>query len=85
MIPLQRLREEPEVIREGARLKGESAPVDEILALDEESRQLRTSVESLRAGQKRGSSGIRGAPTDEQRRELAQLKERIQQGNARVD
>ena len=85
MIPLQRLREDPGVVREGARLKGESAPVDEILALDEEARRLRTSVESLRAEQKRASSAMRGAPTDEQRAQLAQLKEKVQQGNAQID
>ena len=31
MIPLQRLRDDPESIRQGARLKGEEAPIDEIL------------------------------------------------------
>ena len=84
MIPLQRLRDEPELIREGARLKGEEAPVDEILGIDREARLLRTEVESLRAEQRRSSSAIRGAPTEEQRAALGDLKQRIQSGEARL-
>ena len=84
MIPLQRIREEPDAIREGARLKGEDAPVDEILALDDRARTLRTEVEGLRAQQRRESSTIRGAPTAEQRTALAGVKERIQSGEAEL-
>ena len=78
MLSLQRIREDPESVREGARRKGESAPVDEILALDERSRALRASVESGRAEQKRASRELRGAPTEEQRAQLDALKQRIQ-------
>ena len=78
MLPLQRIRDDPEGVREGARRKGESAPVDEILALDERARALRASVESARAEQKRASRELRGAPTDEQRAALDALKQRIQ-------
>ena len=78
MLPLQRIREDPESVREGARRKGETAPVDEILALDERARALRASVETARAEQKRASRELRGAPTDEQRAQLDALKQRIQ-------
>ena len=78
MLPLQRIREDPESVREGARRKGESAPVDEILALDERARALRASVEGARAEQKRASRELRGAPTDEQRAQLDALKQRTQ-------
>ena len=84
MIPLQRIRDEPQLIRDGARLKGDSAPVDEILALDERARALRTEVESLRAAQKRDSSAIRGAPGEEQRAMLASRKESIQDGEVEL-
>ncbi|HSP66041.1 MAG TPA: serine--tRNA ligase [Candidatus Deferrimicrobium sp.] len=84
MIPLQRLRDDPESIRAGARLKGEDAPVDEILELDAQARRLRTEVESMRAEQKRDSSGIRGALTDEQRLALGDLKQRIQAGETEL-
>jgi seryl-tRNA synthetase len=77
VIPLQRLRDEPDAIREGARLKGEQAPIDEILELDVRARGLRRQVESLRAEQKRASATIRGAPTTEQRAALTDLKGRI--------
>ena len=78
MLPLQRIRENPESVREGARRKGESAPVDEILAFDERARALRASVEGARAEQKRTSRELRGAPTDEQRAQLDALKQRVQ-------
>jgi len=39
MLSLSFIREHPEVVREGARKKGETAPVDEILKLDAERRQ----------------------------------------------
>ncbi len=84
MIPLQRLRESPDVFREGARLKGENAPIDEILEIDARARQLRTAVERLRAEQRRGSATIRGAPSDEQRAALGESKQRIQAGEAQL-
>jgi seryl-tRNA synthetase len=79
VIALQRIRDDPELIREGARLKGEPAPVDEILELDEKARALRAEMEALRAGQNRESKAIRGRPTDEQRDRLGGVKRRIQE------
>ena len=38
MLPLQRIRDDPEAVRDGARRKGETAPIDELLALDAEAR-----------------------------------------------
>ena len=84
MIPLQRLRDDADAIREGARLKGEDAPIDEILELDTRARRVRTEVETLRAEQKRASSGIRGAPTADQRVALGELKHRVQAGEAEL-
>ncbi len=84
MIPLQRLRDDPESIRQGARLKGEEAPIDEILEVDGQARRLRTEVEQLRAEQKRASADIRGAPTADQRAVLGELKQRIQAGEAEL-
>ncbi len=82
MIPLQRIRDEPEAIREGARRKRMTAPVDEILELDDRARALRTEVEGLRAEQNAAGRGITGRPTDEQRAALAALKARIQAAEA---
>ena len=78
MISLQRLRDDADAIREGARRKGEAAPIDEILELDVAARRLRTDVETLRAEQKRASSAMRGAPSETERAALAELKQRIQ-------
>jgi seryl-tRNA synthetase len=78
VIPLQRLRDDADAIREGARRKGEDAPIDEILELDVAARRLRTDVETLRAEQKRASSAMRGVPSDTDRAALAELKQRIQ-------
>ena len=82
MIALSRLRANSDEIREGARRKGEAAPVDEILALDERARALRTEVEALRAEQGRGGRALQGAPSPEQRAAMGLLKERIQAGDA---
>ncbi|MDQ6856302.1 MAG: serine--tRNA ligase [Candidatus Dormibacteraeota bacterium] len=84
MIPLQRIRDDPDSIREGARLKGEGAPIDEILELDSNARRLRTEVETLRAEQKRASAEIRGAPSEEQRATLGEVKQRIQSGETEL-
>jgi seryl-tRNA synthetase len=78
VIPLQRLRDDADAIREGARLKGERAPIDEILEFDVQARRSRTELETMRAEQKRASSDIRGVPTAEQRTGLGELKQRIQ-------
>ncbi|HET9050078.1 MAG TPA: serine--tRNA ligase, partial [Candidatus Dormibacteraeota bacterium] len=84
MIPLQRLRAEPDAIREGARLKGEQAPVDEILELDARARDLRTRTEAHKADQNRLTKAIHGVPTAEQRDELADLKLRVAAGDAEL-
>ncbi|MHB8717595.1 MAG: serine--tRNA ligase [Candidatus Dormibacteria bacterium] len=84
MIPLQRIRDDAELIRQGARRKRMEAPVDEILEVDAQARRLRTEVEALRAEQRRASSRLHGAPTDEERQVLAAIRERIQQGELRL-
>ena len=84
MIPLQRIRDDPEAIRRGAQLKGEDAPVDEILRLDAEARTLRTDVEHLQAERNAASKQIKGRPSDEQREQMQQLRHRIQDLEARL-
>jgi len=84
MLSLQRIREDPESAREGARRKGESAPIDELLAIDRQARELRSEVESKRADQRRAGEAIRGTPTGEQRLALAVLKREIQDGEGKL-
>jgi len=82
MLALQRIRDDPDAVWAGMRLKGENAPIDEILALDGEARRLRADVEQARAEQRRVSDSIRGKPTDDQRAELTVRKQRIQAGES---
>jgi len=84
MLALQRIREEPEAVRAGVRLKGERAPIDEILTLDAEARRLRADVEQARAEQRRVSDTIRGKPTDHQRAQITARKQRIQAGESEL-
>jgi seryl-tRNA synthetase len=84
MIPLQALREDPERFREGARLKGESAPIDEILEADAAARRLRSRVESLQAERRRVSAEIRGQPGAEVRTRLEAMRHEIQSGEAEL-
>jgi seryl-tRNA synthetase len=84
MLSLQRIREDPEAVKEGARRKGEEAPIDDLLAVDAEVRALRTEIEAARHEQKQMSDELRGAPDDSQRRTLNSLKERIRDGESRL-
>ncbi len=84
MLSLQQIREKPDWVREGARRKGEPVPLDEILAVDGEARRLRADVERSRARQRAAGADIRGAPTEEQRAELAAVKRHIQEGEAEL-
>ena len=51
MLPLELIRKDPDGVRRAAELKGEPAPIDEILALDAQWRQLLASAETSRAEQ----------------------------------
>ncbi len=53
MIDLKQLREDPDRFREGAKRKGISADIDQILVLDEHRRKTLTELENLRAEQNR--------------------------------
>jgi len=58
MLSLKFIRENPDLVRAGLEAKHESAPLDEILALDERHRKLLTEVETLRAQRNRTSQQI---------------------------
>ena len=49
MLDLRMIRQNPDKVREGLAKKGEAAPIDEVLALDEQRRSLLTEVEQLKA------------------------------------
>ncbi len=83
MLALSYIRDNPDLVREGARLKGEGAPVDEVLRLDRDHRSALAQVETLRAelGQRSAELGRRARENPpaagEERSELAELKRRI--------
>src|SRR5712691_9063501 len=58
MLSLSFIREHPDVVREGARKKGEAAPIDEILKLDAQRRETLSKLEQLKAEQNRRSAAM---------------------------
>ena len=71
MLSLSFIREHPDLVKEGARKKGEPAPVDEVLRLDSERRQILASLEQKKAEQNQrsaamGRSRVVGTPGPDQ-------------------
>ena len=58
MLSLSFIREQPDLVKEGAHKKGEQAPVDEILKLDAERRETLTKAEQLKAEQNKRSAAM---------------------------
>lgn len=84
MLGIQFIRDHADLVREGARRKGEAAPVDEILELDRAHRGALGDEESLRAELNLSSARFGeltlggGQAIEELRLKLAELKSRIQ-------
>src|SRR5579875_1945220 len=78
MLDIRLIRSDPDSVRAGLARRGDVAAdaVDRVLELDERWRGLTTELEELRARQNRASKGLRGAPTPEQREEMAALAAR---------
>ncbi len=78
MLDIRLIRSEPDAVRAGLARRGDVAAdaVDRVLELDERWRGLTTELEELRARQNRASKALRGAPTPEQREEMASLAAR---------
>jgi seryl-tRNA synthetase len=78
MLGLNFIRENPELVRQGALRKGEPAPIDEILTLDQQHRQLLGEEESARGEMNSRSANLGPGQVESLRAELSQLKGRIQ-------
>jgi seryl-tRNA synthetase len=78
MLDIRLLRSDPDAVKAALARRGpaEPAKVDRVLELDSRWRELTTAAEQLRAEQNRASKALRGAPTPEQRQELADLSAR---------
>jgi seryl-tRNA synthetase len=81
MIDLKLIREKPEQVRQAIASLQLTAPIDEIVALDEQRRDLLSEVEALRARRNEASKEIghvRGAPqTELLKEEMRQVGDRI--------
>src|SRR2546430_13165054 len=92
MLSLSFIREHPDLVKEGARKKGEPAPVDEILRLDAERRETVTKLEQLKAEQNREAAAM-GKSRDEEaieerrrrRDEVKALEQKVAPIDARLN
>ncbi|WP_249010750.1 serine--tRNA ligase [Conexibacter sp. DBS9H8] len=81
MLDIRLLRADPDSAKAALRRRGpaEPAKVDRLLELDARWRELIAAAEECRAEQNRASKALRGAPTAEQRSELAALSARAKE------
>jgi seryl-tRNA synthetase len=77
MLSLSFIREHPHLVKEGARKKGEPAPVDEILRLDTERREMLTRLEQLKAEQHRRSAAMAKSRDEAAIEELRRMRDEI--------
>ena len=77
MLSLSFIREHPDLVKEGARKKGEPAPVDEILRLDQERRELLTKIEQLKADQNRRSAAMAKSRDEAAVEDLRRMRDEI--------
>jgi seryl-tRNA synthetase len=78
VLDIRLIRSDPAMVREALARRGldVAAGVDRVLELDEQWRALTAQLEELRAEQNRASKARRGAPTPEEREQLAALAAR---------
>lgn len=74
MLDMAFIRENPDVIKEGIRKKRMTVDIDELLAVDEEVRKLRSQVENLRADRNRLSKEIPKLQGEEKQTAIANVK-----------
>jgi seryl-tRNA synthetase len=79
MLALSFIRENPELVRQGALRKGEPAPIEEILDLDQRHRQLLGEEEAARGEMNARSANLARDQVEAARADLSRLKGRIQQ------
>ena len=84
MLSLSFIREHPDAVREGARKKGETAPVDEILRLDAERREAVTKLEHLKAEQNRRSAAMAKTRDEKAVEELRLLRDEVKALEQRI-
>ncbi len=78
MLDIRLIRRDPDSVREALRRRGSAAAaaIDRVIELDEHWRGLTAEAEEVRAELNRASRGRRGAPTAQEREQLATLSAR---------
>jgi seryl-tRNA synthetase len=84
MLSLAFIREHEALVREGARKKGEAAPIDEILTLDRERRAVLQDVEARKARQRRLSAEMASQKDEALAAELRGMREKIKELDERM-
>jgi len=75
MLDLRFIRENPDLVKEGARKKRIDADIDGLLALDARAREIRTRLDNLRAERNRGSEQVPRLQGEEKLKAIARMKE----------
>lgn len=76
MLPLELIRKDPDRVRRAAALKGEPAPIDEILELDREWREHQNAAETIKAEQNRLSKEFAKSRDEQLKDRLREMAER---------
>jgi seryl-tRNA synthetase len=78
VLDIRLIRRDPDAVRTALARRGPeaAAAVDRVLGLDERWRAVTTEAEQLRSEQNQAGRGLKGAPTPEQREQLAALSAR---------
>ncbi len=85
MLPLELIRKDPDRVRRAAALKGEPAPVDEILELDREWREHQNAAETIKAEQNRLSKDFAKSRDEQLKDRLREMAERAKAELAEAD
>lgn len=88
MLDIHFIRENPDLVKEGARKKGSDVDIDQLLRVDEERKRLGQELEEKRAEQNRASKGIalaKGAEKEGLVEAMQHLKRGMQDAQARFE
>jgi seryl-tRNA synthetase len=85
VLPLELIRKDPDRVRRAAQLKGEEAPIDEILELDREWRRHQNAAETLKAEQNSLSKEFAKSRDDQLKDKLREMAERAKAELAEAD
>ena len=88
MLDIKFVRENPDVVKENIRKKFQDQKipmVDEVIALDQENRNIKQEVESLRANQNKISKQIGALMAQGKKEEAEEVKKEVEASGARID